>query len=208
MRKYFIIISLIIIMCVCSCTTSSPQIEESDDSNTSFMTVNDIRYKESRSSEKISQLLEQAKEISENAKEKIELVEELQQQQNEESQEPQESVENIDSQQDVYENNYDYSNYSYDNVDINNNGSGLTQQSGVNYYDGRTETYYSSNVLYHYRTSEWTVDNEGFYRTNEGYYVVAASDMPQGTTFEGSKGTCIVLDSGCNAGVTDYYVNW
>lgn len=208
MRKYFIVINLIIIMCICGCTTSSPQIEESNDSSTSFMTVNDIRYKESRNSEKISQLLKQAKEISENAEEKIELVEELQQQQNEEFQEPQESVENIDSQQDVYENNYDYNNYSYDNVNINNNGSGLTQQSGVNYYDGRTETYYSSNVLYHYRTSEWTVDNEGFYRTNEGYYVVAASDMPQGTTFEGSKGICIVLDSGCNAGVTDYYVNW
>ena len=86
--------------------------------------------------------------------------------------------------------------------------SGLTQQSGVNYYDGRTETYYSSNVLYHNQTSEWTVDNEGFYKTDEGYYVVAASDMDQGTTFEGSKGTCIVLDSGCNEGVTDYYVAW
>lgn len=85
---------------------------------------------------------------------------------------------------------------------------GLTQESGVNYHDGRTETYYSSNVLYHYQTSEWTVDDEGFYRTDDGYYVVAASDMPQGTTFEGSKGTCIVLDSGCNAGVTDYYVAW
>lgn len=47
-----------------------------------------------------------------------------------------------------------------------------------------------------------------FYRTNEGYYVVAASDMDQGTTFEGSKGTCIVLDSGCSEGVTDYYVAW
>lgn len=31
---------------------------------------------------------------------------------------------------------------------------GLTPQSGVNYHDGRTETYYSSNVLYHYRTNE------------------------------------------------------
>lgn len=85
---------------------------------------------------------------------------------------------------------------------------GLTPQSGVNYHDGRTETYYSSNVLYHYRTDEWTVDEEGFYRTDEGYYVVAASDMEEGTTFEGSKGTCIVLDTGCNEGVTDYYVNW
>ena len=85
---------------------------------------------------------------------------------------------------------------------------GLTPQSGVNYHDGRTETYYSSNVARHYRTDEWTVDGEGFYRTAEGQYVVAASDMPQGTVFEGSKGECIVLDSGCAEGVTDYYVDW
>lgn len=88
------------------------------------------------------------------------------------------------------------------------NGSGLTQSSGVNYHGGRRETYYSSRVLYHYRTPEWTVDSEGFYRTAEGYYVVAASDMPQGTVFQGSKGTCQVLDSGCAAGTTDYYVSW
>lgn len=85
---------------------------------------------------------------------------------------------------------------------------GLTPQSGVNYYDGRIEMYYSSNVLYHYNTSAWTVDEEGFYRTDEGYYVVAASDMPQGTTFECSKGTAQVLDSGCADGVTDFYVQW
>lgn len=85
---------------------------------------------------------------------------------------------------------------------------GLNAYTGVNEYDGRTETYYSSNVLYHYRTSEWWLDEEGFYRTDEGFYVVAASDMEQGTTFEGSKGTCIVLDTGCDAGITDYYVNW
>lgn len=85
---------------------------------------------------------------------------------------------------------------------------GLTMQGGVNYHDGRTETWYSSNVLYHYRTGEWSVDDEGFYRTDEGYYVVAASDMPQGTVFEGSKGECVVLDSGCAEGVTDYYVAW
>lgn len=86
-------------------------------------------------------------------------------------------------------------------------GTGLTQASGVNFYNGRRETYYSSNVLYHYRTAEWTLDEEGFYREGE-YYVVAASDMAQGTTFECSKGTCIVLDSGCAAGTTDYYVAW
>jgi len=90
----------------------------------------------------------------------------------------------------------------------NVNTSGLTEDSGINYYDGRTETYYSSDVLYHQDTENWNVDDEGFYRTDEGYYVVAASDMPQGTTFEGSKGTCVVLDSGCDEGVTDYYVSW
>jgi len=87
-------------------------------------------------------------------------------------------------------------------------GDGLNAFSGVNYHDGRTETFYSSQVLYHYRTNEWWLDDEGFYRTDEGYYVVAASDMEQGTTFEGSKGTCIVLDCGCADGVTDYYVGW
>lgn len=94
-----------------------------------------------------------------------------------------------------------YGGYSYPN-------DGLTPQSGVNYYDGRRETYYSSNVLYHYRTAEWWVDDEGFYRTDDGYYVVAASDMEQGTVFEGSKGECIVLDCGCADGTTDYYVRW
>jgi hypothetical protein len=85
---------------------------------------------------------------------------------------------------------------------------GLNVFSGVNYHDGRTETYYSSNVLYHYRTNEWTLDDEGFYRDADGYYVVAASDMEQGATFTGSKGECKVYDCGCADGVTDYYVNW
>lgn len=83
----------------------------------------------------------------------------------------------------------------------------LTKQMGVNYYGGRRETYYSSNVLYHYLTPTWSLDSEGFYRDGE-YYVVAASDMSQGTTFPCSKGMCKVLDTGCPAGTTDYYVAW
>lgn len=82
------------------------------------------------------------------------------------------------------------------------------QQEGVRYHDGRTETYYSSNVLYHYRTSEWTVDDEGYYRDSDGYYVVAASDVAQGETLETSKGTAKVYDDGCDAGVTDFYTNF
>lgn len=83
----------------------------------------------------------------------------------------------------------------------------LTKQMGVNYFGGRRETYYSSNVLYHYLTPTWTLDSEGFYRDGS-YYVVAASDMPKGTTFACSKGMCKVLDTGCPAGTTDYYVAW
>lgn len=88
------------------------------------------------------------------------------------------------------------------------NGSGLTRSSGVNNYNGRRETYYSSNVLYHHRTGEWTQDSEGFWRDSDGYYVVAAGDKAQGSTFTGSKGECKVYDSGCAAGTTDYYTGW
>ena len=100
---------------------------------------------------------------------------------------------------------YDYT-PSYSGVQ--GNPDGLNSFVGVIEYDGRRETAYSSNVLYHYRTSEWTADAQGFYHDSEGRYVVAASDMEQGTVFQGSMGECIVLDSGCDAGVTDYYTNW
>lgn len=180
--------------CTSNNTKSSKDLDSDKSSSTLVTKLNaDISYK----------ILEKAKEKEEEAsKEKEEEIiaeEELAQ-----TEVPVEEYYYNDNQY-----NYDYTytdNSNYNDYSIPS--SGLTPQSGVNYYDGRTETYYSSNVLYHYRTNEWTVDNEGFYRTDEGYYVVAASDMPQGTTFEGSKGTCIVLDSGCAEGVTDYYVSW
>lgn len=87
------------------------------------------------------------------------------------------------------------------------NGDGFVSE-GVRYHEGRTETWYSSNSAYHYRTTEWTVDDEGYYRDGEGYYVVAASDYAEGDTFETSKGTAKVYDSGCDDGVTDFYVNF
>lgn len=96
--------------------------------------------------------------------------------------------------------NVSYSGYS--------NGSGLTRSSGVNYYNGTRETYYSSRVLYHYRTGEWYTDSEGFYRTSSGYYVIAASDLPQGSVVNTSKGLAQVCDSGCAAGTRDFYVSW
>ena len=76
---------------------------------------------------------------------------------------------------------------------------------GVN---GTRETAYSSQVLYHYRTSEWTPDEYGFYRTNDGYYVVASSDYEQGTIIETTRGEAMVLDSGCDSGIVDFYCNW
>ena len=83
------------------------------------------------------------------------------------------------------------------------------------YYDGHKETYYSSNVLYHSRTPEWTVDDEGFYRTDEGYYVVGVgydeftTTRPEGTLIETGKGTAIVCDTGyTNEPIVDFYTNW
>jgi chemotaxis protein histidine kinase CheA len=84
----------------------------------------------------------------------------------------------------------------------------LTKEGGVNYYNGSRETWYSSNQLYHYRTSEWTVGTDGVYRDKDGYVVVARSDMAQGATLETSLGTGKVYDSGCANGTTDIYTKW
>lgn len=79
------------------------------------------------------------------------------------------------------------------------------------YHDGRKETYYSSNVLPHYRMGEWTVDDDGFYRTTDGYYVVGVGideGYEIGDTFEGGRGTCVVMDYGYTENITDYYTAW
>lgn len=84
----------------------------------------------------------------------------------------------------------------------------LTKSGGVNYYNGRKETWYSSNVLHHYRTSEWTLGSDGIYRDSDGYVVVAASDLAHGSTVATSHGEGKVYDSGCAAGTTDIYTAW
>lgn len=84
----------------------------------------------------------------------------------------------------------------------------LTRSGGVNSFCGRRETWYSSRDLYHHRTGEWTPDANGVYRDSEGYVVVAASDLAQGSVVETSHGTGKVYDSGCAAGTTDIYTNW
>lgn len=84
----------------------------------------------------------------------------------------------------------------------------LNPTSGVCYFNGRKETYYSSEVLYHYNTANWILDDEGCYRTKDGYYVVASTDYKKGTIIDISKGKAKVLDCGCHSGVVDVYVNW
>lgn len=105
-----------------------------------------------------------------------------------------------------YDYGYSYSGYSSGGV--KGNPDGVNSFDGTNEYGGRHETYYSSRVLYHKDTAQWTPDDQGFYKTSDGYYVVASSDHPQGTIIDTSQGEAIVLDSGCASGVTDFYVNW
>ena len=82
------------------------------------------------------------------------------------------------------------------------------KSAGVIYSNGRRYTYYSSRVLRHYRTNEWTVGSDGIYRDSDGYIVVAASDMPQGSVTSTPFGDGKVYDSGCAAGTIDVYTNY
>ena len=87
-------------------------------------------------------------------------------------------------------------------------GDGFQQEGVRAGVDSDTETWYSSNAAYHYRTSEWTPDDEGYYRDSDGYYVVASNDYPEGTVVNTSKGEAKVYDSGTDSGNIDMYVNW
>lgn len=90
----------------------------------------------------------------------------------------------------------------------NSTGSGLTRSGGVNYYNGWRETWYSSQVLYHYRTGEWTVGADGVYRDSDGYVIVSSSSEPMGTITDTSFGVGKVYDTGCAPGTHDIYTNW
>lgn len=111
----------------------------------------------------------------------------------------------LEAEQAYYEPTYYAPTYSGVSGDPDGLNSFVGIIDGVN---GTRETAYSSNVLYHYRTSEWTADEYGFYRTDEGYYVVASSDYEQGTVIETTRGEAMVLDSGCDSGIVDFYVQW
>lgn len=83
------------------------------------------------------------------------------------------------------------------------------KRDGVWYYGGFKYTWYSSNVLHHYRTSEWTPDDQGIYRDADGYAVVASEDFPFGSVISDTPfGAAKVYDCGCPSGVIDVYVNF
>lgn len=86
--------------------------------------------------------------------------------------------------------------------------SGDFKSQGVIYENGTRYTYYSSNVLYHYRTPEWTAGNDNIYRDSDGYVVVASNDHAQGDVVSTPFGEGRVYDSGCASGTIDIYTNF
>lgn len=86
--------------------------------------------------------------------------------------------------------------------------SGSFKSQGVIYQNGIRYTYYSSNVLYHYRTPEWNAGSDGIYRDSAGYIVVASSDHSQGSVVSTPFGAGKVYDSGCSSGTIDIYTNF
>lgn len=84
------------------------------------------------------------------------------------------------------------------------------RQMGVIYDSNYRYTYYSSRVLYHYMTPQWTLGSDGIYRDANGRVVVASDDYPQGTVvYSELFGECVVLDCGVGrSGTLDVYVGW
>ena len=111
-----------------------------------------------------------------------------------------------EAEEEYYEEEYYDYGYSGGYVGYRGDPDGLNNFNGVYEYEGRTESFYSGQAVY---TNDLTVDEDGFYRDDEGRYAVATSsgDYSIGDTFEGSMGTCVVVDDGASPGVTDYYVN-
>lgn len=89
---------------------------------------------------------------------------------------------------------------------------GLTQSSGVYYYEGRKETYYNldmENVILNAQAlgiqGDYWIRNDGV--KMYGDYVIVASQAKKGTIIETSLGTGIILDY-CPAGTIDIATNW
>jgi len=79
---------------------------------------------------------------------------------------------------------------------------------GVINMHGYRYSYYSSKVLYHYKTSEWYACDDHLYRTADGYIIVASKDHPFDTIVPTPFGKGKVLDRCYQSGVIDIYVNF
>lgn len=86
----------------------------------------------------------------------------------------------------------------------------LTRSGGINYYNGRKETWYSQRVLPGggLDIPGRHVAEDGTVRDEDGYICVATSDLEYGSTVETSLGTGKVYDTGCAAETTDIYTDW
>ena len=90
-----------------------------------------------------------------------------------------------------------------------NYSSGNFQSQGVINQNGYRYTYYSSNVLRHYRTDEWNAGDDGIYRDSNGYVVVASDAHPQGSIVSTPFGEGRVYDTGVGRNDTiDIYTNY
>lgn len=85
---------------------------------------------------------------------------------------------------------------------------GIIEENGWKY------TWYSSNVLRHYRTGEWYPDEQGIYHDSDGYVVVAVVSDRNGNAISFGEvvptpfGLGKKYDSGCDGGTIDIYVSW
>lgn len=92
------------------------------------------------------------------------------------------------------------------------NGSGLTPQSGVNYHNGRKETYYNLNMSGVISNAQAMGINGNYWVRDDGVkmygdYVIVASQDSKGTLIDTSVGQGIVLDY-CPAGTVDIATTW
>jgi len=109
----------------------------------------------------------------------------------------------------VYEEYYEYdeslnNNPAYSGA-YRGNPDGLNSFNGVYDYNGHHETFYPNHAVY---DNQLWVDDDGFFRTDDGKYVVASSDYAEGTEIEISQGTAVVMDSGPESGTVDVHTTW
>ena len=73
---------------------------------------------------------------------------------------------------------------------------------------GYRYTWYTSVQLYHHKTAEWIPCDDGFYRTNDGYIVVASKLFPKGTIVMTPFGKGMVLDYCATNNNIDIYTHY